>query len=38
MKGFLSTNLLYVRAFTEAYPNEQIVQQLVGQISMESKN
>lgn len=32
MKGFSRTNLLYMRLFAEAYPNEQIVQQLVGQI------
>ena len=32
MKGFSRTNLLYMRAFAEAYPNEQIVQQVVGQI------
>jgi len=32
MKGFSRTNLLYMRAFAEAYPKEQIVQQVVGQI------
>lgn len=32
MKGFSRTNLLYMRAFAEAYPSEQIVQQVVGQI------
>jgi predicted nuclease of restriction endonuclease-like (RecB) superfamily len=32
MKGFSRTNLLYMRAFAEAYPDQQIVQQLVGQI------
>jgi predicted nuclease of restriction endonuclease-like (RecB) superfamily len=32
LKGFSRTNLLYMRAFAEAYPDEQIVQQLVGQI------
>jgi predicted nuclease of restriction endonuclease-like (RecB) superfamily len=32
MKGFSRTNLMYMRAFAEAYPEEQIVQQLVGQI------
>jgi predicted nuclease of restriction endonuclease-like (RecB) superfamily len=32
MKGFSRTNLLYMRAFAEAYPEEQIIQQLVGQI------
>jgi predicted nuclease of restriction endonuclease-like (RecB) superfamily len=32
MKGFSRTNLMYMRAFAEAYPDEQIVQQVVGQI------
>ncbi len=32
MKGFSRTNLLYMRAFAEAYPDEQIVQQVAGQI------
>src|ERR1039457_20884 len=32
MKGFSRTNLLYMRAFAEAWPEESIVQQLVGQI------
>ena len=32
MKGFSRTNLLYMRSFANAYPNLQIVQQLVGQI------
>lgn len=32
MKGFSRTNLLYMRAFAEAFPDEQIVQQLAGQI------
>jgi predicted nuclease of restriction endonuclease-like (RecB) superfamily len=32
MKGFSSRNLKYMRAFAEAYPDEQIVQQLVAQI------
>ncbi len=32
MKGFSRTNLLYMRAFAEAYPNEAIVQQIAGQI------
>jgi predicted nuclease of restriction endonuclease-like (RecB) superfamily len=32
MKGFSRTNLLYMRAFAEAYPDQQIVQQVVGQI------
>ena len=32
IKGFSRTNLLYMRAFADTYPDEQIVQQLVGQI------
>lgn len=32
MKGFSRTNLLYMRAFAEAYPDEAIVQQVAGQI------
>ncbi len=32
MKGFSRTNLLYMRSFAKSYPDEQIVQQLVGQI------
>jgi predicted nuclease of restriction endonuclease-like (RecB) superfamily len=32
MKGFSRTNLLYMRAFAQAYPDEQFVQQLAGQI------
>lgn len=32
MKGFSRTNLLYMRAFAEAYQDEQIIQQLAGQI------
>ena len=32
IKGFSRTNLLYMRAFAEAYPNEAIVQQVAGQI------
>lgn len=32
MKGFSRTNLLYMRAFAGAYPDEQIVQQAAGQI------
>lgn len=32
LKGFSRSNLTYMRAFGEAYPNEQIVQQVVGQI------
>jgi predicted nuclease of restriction endonuclease-like (RecB) superfamily len=33
MKGFSVRNLKYMRAFAEAYPEEQIVQQIVAQIS-----
>jgi len=32
LKGFSRTNLLYMRAFAEAYPDEEFVQQLAGQI------
>ena len=32
MQGFSRTNLLYMRAFSEAWPEESIVQQLVGQL------
>lgn len=32
MQGFSRTNLLYMRSFAEAWPEEQIVQQVVGQI------
>lgn len=32
MKGFSRTNLLYMRAFAEAYPDEAIVQRSAGQI------
>ena len=32
MKGLSRTNLLYMRAFADAYPDEAIVQQAVGQI------
>jgi len=32
MKGFSARNLKYMRAFAEAYPDERIVQQLVGRI------
>jgi len=32
MKGFSRTNLLYMRAFAEAYEDEQFVQQVVGRI------
>jgi len=32
MKGFSRTNLLYMRAFAEAWPDQQIVQQAVGQL------
>ena len=33
MKGFSRSNLLYMRAFAEAWYDEQIVQQLVGQLT-----
>ncbi len=32
MKGFSRTNLMYMRAFAEAYPDESIVQQAAGQL------
>lgn len=32
MKGFSRSNLMYMRAFYEAWPEESIVQQLVGQL------
>jgi predicted nuclease of restriction endonuclease-like (RecB) superfamily len=32
VKGFSRTNLLYMRAFAEAYPDEQVVQRTVGLI------
>ena len=32
MRGFSRTNLLYMRSFAEGWPDEQIVQQLVGQL------
>lgn len=32
MKGFSRSNLMYMRAFHEAWPEEAIVQQLVGQL------
>jgi hypothetical protein len=32
MTGLSRTNLLYMRAFAEAYADEAIVQQVVGQI------
>ncbi len=32
MKGFSRSNLLYMRAFADAWPNQQIVQQAVGQL------
>ncbi|VAW46514.1 FIG074102: hypothetical protein [hydrothermal vent metagenome] len=32
MKGFSRTNLLYMRSFAEAWPDEKIVQQAVGQL------
>jgi predicted nuclease of restriction endonuclease-like (RecB) superfamily len=32
MKGFSRANLIYMRAFAKAWPDEQIVQQAVGQL------
>lgn len=32
MKGFSRTNLMYMRAFAEAWPDAEIVQQAVGQL------
>ena len=32
MRGFSRTNLLYMRSFAEGWPDEQIVQQLVGKL------
>jgi predicted nuclease of restriction endonuclease-like (RecB) superfamily len=32
MRGLSRTNLLYMRAFADVYPDEQVVQQLAGQI------
>jgi len=32
MKGFSRTNLLYMRAFAEAWPDEEFVQQVAGQL------
>ena len=32
MKGFSRANLMYMRAFAAAWPDEQIVQQAVGQL------
>lgn len=32
MKGFSRANLLYMRAFADAWPNPEIVQQAVGQL------
>lgn len=32
MRGFSRTNLIYMRSFAEGWPDEQIVQQLVGQL------
>jgi predicted nuclease of restriction endonuclease-like (RecB) superfamily len=33
MRGFSRANLMYMRAFAEAWPDAEIVQQLVGQLS-----
>ncbi len=32
MRGLSRTNLLYMRAFAEAWPDKKIVQQVVGQL------
>ncbi|OHX37483.1 hypothetical protein BJL95_05520 [Methylomonas sp. LWB] len=32
MKGFSRANLMYMRAFVDAWPDAEIVQQLVGQL------
>jgi predicted nuclease of restriction endonuclease-like (RecB) superfamily len=37
MKGFSSRNLKYMRAFAEAWTDEQIVQQLAAQIPLEAE-
>lgn len=34
MKGFSRANLMYMRAFAEAWPEAEIVQQAVGQIAL----
>ncbi|GAB4379742.1 MAG: hypothetical protein Kow00121_34500 [Elainellaceae cyanobacterium] len=33
MKGFSRSNLMYMRSFAETYPDEQIVQEVLGQIT-----
>lgn len=38
MKGLSRTNLLYMRAFAETWPDESIVQQLVGTNSMGAQS
>ena len=38
MKGFSRSNLMYMRAFHEAWPDEAIVQQLVGQFARPAKH
>jgi hypothetical protein len=37
MRGFSRANLMYMRAFAEAWPDREIVQQLVGQLSWSAK-
>lgn len=34
MRGFLRTNLLYMRGFAEAWAEEPIVQQVAGQLKL----
>jgi len=36
MKGFSRANLMYMRAFADAWPADEIVQQAVGQLPFES--
>lgn len=36
MKGFSALNLKYMRTFAEAYPDVQIVQQVVAQIPLKA--
>jgi len=36
MKGFSRANLLYMRAFAEAWPDAAIVQQAVGQLPLQT--
>lgn len=36
MKGFSRANLMYMRAFAEAWPDAEIVQQAVGQLPWDT--